>query len=95
MDASPKLIALTYRVGPLGDLAQLIEEVHGGQVGWGQLTEGPDAGGPKRHDVGEQPLDQVVGGVLERGQRRRGKASKTEPNVRPSRRLHQRRPPPH
>ena len=40
-----------------GDLAQLVEEVHGGEVGWGEFERGPDAGGPKCHDIGEQALD--------------------------------------
>ena len=27
------------------------------EVGWGELERGPDAGGPKCHDIGEQALD--------------------------------------
>ena len=49
-----------------GDLAELVEVVHGGQVGWGQLARGPDAGGPKRHGINEQALHEVVGRVLQR-----------------------------
>ena len=40
-----------------GDLTQLVEELHGGQVGWGQLERRSEAAGPKRDDIGEQALD--------------------------------------
>jgi hypothetical protein len=63
-----------------GDLAQLVEEVHGSQVGWPQLGRGPEATGSERHGVGEQALDQVVGGVLEGGPVAVGKTAKAEPN---------------
>jgi hypothetical protein len=59
-----------------GDLAQLVEEVNGGQVERAQLACGPDAAGPKCHGVGEQALDQVVGGVLEGGPVAVGEAAK-------------------
>jgi hypothetical protein len=34
-----------------GELAELVEEVHGGQVGRGQLTRALDAGGPRRRHI--------------------------------------------
>jgi hypothetical protein len=43
-------------------------------------TGAPEAAGPKRHGVGQQALDQVVGGVLEGGTVVVGKTAKAEPN---------------
>jgi hypothetical protein len=63
-----------------GDLAQLVEEVHGYEIGWPQLARGPHAAGPECHGAGEQALDQVIGGVLEGGPVAVAKPAKTKPN---------------
>ena len=68
-----------------GDLAEFVEVVHGGKVGWGQLARGPDAGGPERHDIGEQALHEVVGRVLQRGPVAVGEIAEAQSN--PSRGL--------
>jgi hypothetical protein len=68
-----------------GDLAQLVEQVHGGQLRRSQLRGNPEAAGPYRHGVGEQALDQVLGGILEGGPIAVGETATPQPN--PSRQL--------
>src|SRR5829696_2423154 len=64
-----------------GELAQLVEQVHGGQVGRGHLERGAQAAGPEGHGVCEQALDQVGGGVLEGEPVAVGKAAEAEPDA--------------
>lgn len=45
---------------------------------WGQLARGPQAAGPNRHGLGQQALDQVVGGILEGGPVAVGETAKTQ-----------------
>ena len=47
----------------------------------GHLERGAQAAGPEGHGVGEEALDQVVGGVLEGGPVAVGKAAEAEPDA--------------
>jgi hypothetical protein len=63
-----------------GDLAELVEEAHSGQVGRSQLAGGGQAAGANCHGVAQQALHQVIGGVLEGGPSAVGEGAKAQAN---------------